>query len=60
MRVNRNSKSSSNDFSTGVFEVISAYRSPETNEMLRRNSGGVGDYSESNFVQVDTGRVRRW
>jgi uncharacterized protein YcbK (DUF882 family) len=82
--------------STGVFEVISAYRSPETNEMLRSNSGGVarnsqhllgkaidvrltdldtaklrdialslerggvGYYSESNFVHVDTGRVRRW
>jgi uncharacterized protein YcbK (DUF882 family) len=82
--------------STGVYEVISAYRSPETNEMLRsrsggvaRNSehlqgtaidirltdldtatlrdialslkrGGVGYYSESDFVHVDTGRVRRW
>jgi uncharacterized protein YcbK (DUF882 family) len=82
--------------STGVFEVISAYRSPETNEMLHSNSGGVarnsqhllgkaidvrltdldtaklrdialslerggvGYYSESNFVHVDTGRVRRW
>ena len=82
--------------STGVYEVISAYRSPATNEMLRgssggvaRNSqhllgkamdvrltdldtatlrdvalslqhGGVGYYSESDFVHVDTGRVRRW
>ncbi len=82
--------------STGVYEVISAYRSPATNEMLRsrsggvaRNSqhllgkaidvrltdldtatlrdvalslkrGGVGHYSESDFVHVDTGRVRRW
>lgn len=82
--------------STGVFEVISAYRSPATNEMLRsasggvaRNSqhllgkaidvrltdldsatlrdvalslkrGGVGYYRESDFVHVDTGRVRTW
>ena len=82
--------------STGVFEVISGYRSPATNEMLRgksggvaRNSqhllgkaidvrltdldtarlrdvaldlerGGVGYYDESDFVHVDTGRVRRW
>jgi uncharacterized protein YcbK (DUF882 family) len=82
--------------SNGTFEVISAYRSPQTNEMLRRSSsgvaansqhtvgkaidvrlrgvelvrfrdaaiamqrGGVGYYEESNFVHVDTGRVRRW
>jgi uncharacterized protein YcbK (DUF882 family) len=82
--------------STGTFEVISAYRSPATNEMLRgrsggvaRNSqhvrgkaidvrltdldtaelrdvalslkrGGVGYYQQSDFVHVDTGRVRRW
>ena len=82
--------------STGTFQVISAYRSPATNEMLRNNSGGVarnsqhllgkaidvrltdldtaelrdvawslqrggvGYYSESDFVHVDTGRVRRW
>ncbi len=82
--------------STGVYQVISAYRSPATNEMLRsgsggvaRNSqhllgkaidvrltdldsaklrdvalslkrGGVGYYSESNFVHIDTGPVRRW
>jgi uncharacterized protein YcbK (DUF882 family) len=81
---------------TGTFEVISAYRSPETNSMLRsrsngvaRNSqhipgkaidvrlrgmdtaklrdtalqlkrGGVGYYAKSDFVHVDTGRVRRW
>ena len=80
----------------GMYEVISAYRSPKTNEMLRshssgvaRNSqhllgkaidvrlkgvdltslrdtaiamqrGGVGYYEASNFVHVDTGRVRRW
>lgn len=80
----------------GVFEVISAYRSPETNEMLRDRSsgvasnsqhvhgkaidvrlrgfdtrqlrdtalqlkrGGVGYYAQSDFVHVDTGRVRTW
>lgn len=79
-----------------AFEVISAYRSPETNEFLRQNSsgvakksqhvlgkaidvrlrgmdsarlrdialelklGGVGYYRNSDFVHVDTGRVRRW
>ena len=79
-----------------TFEVISAYRSPKTNEMLRdksggvaRNSqhllgnaidvrlrgtktedlrdtalemqrGGVGFYKQSDFVHIDTGRVRRW
>jgi uncharacterized protein YcbK (DUF882 family) len=82
--------------SAGTYEIISAYRSPETNEMLRRNGGGVakssmhlkgkaidvrltdadtrdlrqagldlalggvGYYSRSNFVHLDTGRVRRW
>jgi uncharacterized protein YcbK (DUF882 family) len=82
--------------SNGTFEVISAYRSPETNQMLRdagrgvakksqhllgkaidvrlRNvdssdlrdaalslrRGGVGYYEKSNFVHIDTGRVRRW
>ena len=86
-----------NDLSSDeTFEVISAYRSPKTNEMLRaksggvaRNSqhvlgnaidvrlrgvpieklrdtalelqrGGVGYYQQSDFVHVDTGRVRRW
>ena len=80
----------------GTFEVISGYRSPETNQMLRdagrgvakksqhllgkaidvrlRNvasndlrdaalrmkRGGVGYYEKSNFVHIDTGRVRRW
>lgn len=80
----------------GSFEVISAYRSPETNAWLRKNSpgvakksqhllgkaidvrlrgtdtdklrdialdlklGGVGYYEKSDFVHVDTGRVRRW
>lgn len=78
------------------FDVISGYRSPETNAMLRRRSrqvasgslhqagkaidvrlpgvplttvrdaglslglGGVGYYQRSNFVHLDTGRVRRW
>lgn len=82
--------------SNGTYEVISAYRSPKTNEILRasgagvaRNSqhllgraidvrlddipiealrdaaltmqrGGVGFYKQSNFVHIDTGRVRRW
>jgi uncharacterized protein YcbK (DUF882 family) len=82
--------------SNGTFEVISAYRSPETNEMLRSRStgvaknsqhtvgkaidvrlrdvplprlrdaaismkrGGVGYYEASNFVHLDTGRIRRW
>jgi uncharacterized protein YcbK (DUF882 family) len=80
----------------GVFEVLSAYRSPTTNAMLRRTSrrvakrslhllgqavdvrlegtsarkvrdsaidlgrGGVGFYSRSGFVHLDTGSVRRW
>jgi uncharacterized protein YcbK (DUF882 family) len=80
------------------FQVISAYRSPATNEMLRRaghgvatgslhlqgqaidirladvelselrdaalslRAGGVGYYPspDSDFVHIDTGRVRRW
>lgn len=82
--------------SNGRYEVISAYRSPKTNDMLRsrgsgvaKNSqhllgkaidvrlddvelpklrdaalaqkrGGVGYYAKSNFVHIDTGRVRRW
>lgn len=82
--------------STGTYEVISAYRSPETNDMLRKRSsgvasksqhllgkaidvrlrgtetlalrdaalalerGGVGYYRKSDFIHVDTGRVRRW
>ena len=80
----------------GPYEIISAYRSPQTNEMLRSNSGGVaqrslhmegraidvrlrgvdtrklreaalrlqaggvGYYQRSNFIHVDTGRVRFW
>ncbi len=82
--------------SEGTYEVISAYRSAETNEMLSQRSGdvaknsqhllgkaidvrlsdvelmklrdtaivmqrgGVGYYASSNFVHIDTGRVRRW
>ena len=82
--------------SDATFEVISAYRSPKTNEMLRQRSGGiarnsqhvlgkaidvrlrgvkssqlrdtavsmqrggVGYYESSDFVHIDTGRVRRW
>lgn len=78
------------------FEVISGYRSPKTNAMLRSNSsgvakkslhmqgkaidirlpgqdlaklrqaalglkaGGVGYYPKSNFLHLDTGRVRFW
>lgn len=80
----------------GEFHIISGYRSPKTNRMLRQNSngvakrslhmdgkaldirlsgcdikqlhraakslkaGGVGLYTQSNFVHVDTGRVRYW
>lgn len=80
----------------GVFEVISAYRSPETNAALHEQSngvakqslhmvgraidvrlagvrtrdlrdaalqlraGGVGYYPDSDFVHLDTGRVRSW
>lgn len=80
----------------GTYEIISAYRSPQTNEMLRSRSdgvakrslhmegkamdvrlvgsrldrlrddalaleaGGVGYYPDSEFIHVDTGRVRRW
>jgi len=80
----------------GEFHVISGYRSPATNAMLRRNgggvakgslhthgkaidirlpgvaladlhraalslrAGGVGYYPKSDFLHLDTGRVRRW
>ncbi|MFP4246776.1 MAG: YcbK family protein [Halochromatium sp.] len=79
-----------------VFEIVSAYRSPKTNALLRRTSsgvakrslhmtgkaidvrlgdlptrtirdvavrlgrGGVGYYSRSDFVHLDTGNVRQW
>lgn len=78
------------------FHIISGYRSPETNEKLRRSTsgvartslhtvgraidirlpgygtdrlakscvsmkaGGVGYYPQSDFVHIDTGRVRSW
>lgn len=81
---------------SGTFEIISGFRSPQTNALLRRRStgvaegslhlqgraidirlrgrdtrrlrdaavalrqGGVGYYRNSNFVHVDTGRVRTW
>ncbi len=80
----------------GNFEVISGYRSPHTNAVLRHvttgvaenslhiqgraidvrltsakttalrdaalalQAGGVGYYAESNFVHLDTGKVRSW
>jgi uncharacterized protein YcbK (DUF882 family) len=80
----------------GQVEIISGYRSPATNEKLRKGStgvakrslhmqgqaldirltgvdtakvrdaalalraGGVGYYPKSDFVHVDTGRVRHW
>lgn len=80
----------------GSIEILSAYRSPQTNAMLRKTSrgvartslhmsgkavdirfsrastrqirdsaialgrGGVGFYSRSDFVHVDTGTIRRW
>ena len=79
-----------------TFEVISAYRSPQTNALLRKSSsevaqkslhmdgkaldirisgfstkklqqlalanqrGGVGYYAKSDFLHVDTGRIRSW
>ena len=84
--------------SDGTYQVVSAFRSPKTNEMLRGKSqnsgvaknsqhilgkaidvrlegvktstlrdtaialqrGGVGFYEASDFVHMDTGRVRRW
>jgi uncharacterized protein YcbK (DUF882 family) len=81
---------------SNTYEVISGYRSPKTNRLLRRRSrgvadrslhmqgkaidirltgrrthtlrdcaialeaGGVGYYAESDFVHIDTGRVRTW
>lgn len=80
----------------GTYEVISGYRSPATNDSLRRRgggvardslhthgqaidirltgvaltdlhraalglrAGGVGNYPTSNFIHLDTGRVRAW
>jgi len=44
----------------GSSQIISGYRSPETNEMLRSRGSGVGYYAKSDFVHFDMGRVRRW
>ncbi len=80
----------------GTFEVLSGYRSPETNRNLRQKSngvaqnslhmqgmaidirlegtttrtlrdlsmrmkrGGTGYYASSDFIHLDTGRVRHW
>jgi uncharacterized protein YcbK (DUF882 family) len=80
----------------GEIHIISGYRSPESNEKLRKmghavakksmhlegraidlrlpnqalpdvhraalnlRAGGVGYYPRSNFIHLDTGRVRRW
>lgn len=82
--------------SSAPFEVISGYRSPQTNSMLRHTSsgvakksmhvvgkavdlrlenystaqlrriavnlkaGGVGFYPKSNFLHIDTGKIRTW
>lgn len=82
--------------SRGAIEIISGYRSPLTNKLLRSKSngvakkslhmngqaldirvtdlktkdlrdvainlrqGGVGYYAKSDFVHIDTGRVRTW
>lgn len=82
--------------SKGIYEVISGYRSPRTNTLLRGKSdgvaknslhlkgqaidirlsdlptrqlrdvamslkaGGVGYYAQSDFVHIDTGKVRAW
>jgi len=81
---------------SGEIHIISGYRSPESNEKLRKmghnvakksfhlqgraidlrlpkqalpevhraalnlRAGGVGYYPRSNFIHLDTGRVRRW
>jgi uncharacterized protein YcbK (DUF882 family) len=80
----------------GQIQIVCGYRTPHTNEYLRRhghgvarhslhmqgmaidirvpgvtaaeirdaalalNRGGVGYYAASNFVHIDTGRIRRW
>ena len=85
-----------NTSSNGDIEIISAYRSAKTNEMLRKNTtgvvkgslhlqgraidirfsdvdtkklrdvakslqlGGVGYYPMSDFIHIDTGRIRAW
>ncbi len=52
--------------SNGVYQVISAYRSPATNEMLRSSSGGVarnsqhlqGNAIDVRLTDVDTADLR--
>ena len=52
--------------SSGTYEIISAYRSPETNEMLRARSSGVakkslhikGQAMDVRLTDVDTGKQR--
>ncbi len=52
--------------STGVYQVISGYRSPATNEMLRSNSGGVAKNSQHllgkaidvRLTDLDTAKLR--
>ena len=80
----------------GVIQIISGYRTPKTNQMLKSrsngvaknslhmqgraidfrmpgsstrgvrdiaralNAGGVGYYSSSDFVHIDTGKIRHW
>ena len=46
--------------STGTFEIISAYRSPETNEMLRRRGGGVARTSQHLKGKAVDVRGRPW
>ncbi len=53
-----------------IVHVISGYRSPQTNRKLAETNvrkaalalggGGVGYYPNSQFVHMDTGRVRNW
>jgi uncharacterized protein YcbK (DUF882 family) len=52
--------------STGVYQIISAYRSPATNEMLRSNSSGVAKNSQHlqgkaidvRLTDLDTAKLR--
>jgi len=50
----------------GAFEIVSAYRSPQTNAMLRKSSHGVAEHSlhiegraiDIRLARVDTARLR--
>ncbi|MEX2122609.1 MAG: DUF882 domain-containing protein [Woeseia sp.] len=44
--------------SNGTFEVISAYRSPQTNEMLRQQGGGVAKTSQHMIGKAIDVRLR--